>query len=192
MLCSGVNKRVACAWLHLLLQVQKFYMGNKHAKEDLAPHVFRMADVAYSRITTTGRNQTFVISGESGAGKTVTTKYVIAQVMELCKAYKTDLESKIAKLNPFLEAFGNAKTVMNNNSSRFGKYTELKFDKLGNICGGKCQRINEWLVSVSAVLMFCLFPVVVVFSFSHSNVCVSTVSLFVPSRLPSLQTLQLQ
>lgn len=118
-----------------LPEVQKFYMGNKHAKEDLAPHVFRMADVAYSRITTTGRNQTFVISGESGAGKTVTTKYVIAQVMELCKAYKTDLESKIAKLNPFLEAFGNAKTVMNNNSSRFGKYTELKFDKLGNICG---------------------------------------------------------
>lgn len=116
-------------------EIQKFYMGGKHAKDEVAPHVFRMADVAYCRITSTGVNQTFVISGESGAGKTVTTKFVIAQVMELCKAYQTDLEEKIAKLNPFLEAFGNSKTVMNNNSSRFGKYTELKFDKLGNICG---------------------------------------------------------
>ena len=102
--------------------IQKFYMGNQFGKEDLAPHAYRLADVAYQRITTTGQAQTFVISGESGAGKTETTKIIVAHIMELCKAGKTDLEEKIKKLNPFLEAFGNAKTVMNNNSSRFGKY----------------------------------------------------------------------
>lgn len=111
-------------------------MGNQFGKEDLAPHAYRLADVAYQRITTTAQAQTFVISGESGAGKTETTKIIVAHIMELCKAGKTDLEEKIKKLNPFLEAFGNAKTVMNNNSSRFGKYLELKFTRLGDICGG--------------------------------------------------------
>jgi len=116
-------------------EIQKYYMGAQYAKDDLAPHCYQLADNAYQRITTTGRTQTFVISGESGAGKTETSKIIVAHIMLLCKAGKTDLEEKIKQLNPFLEAFGNAKTVMNNNSSRFGKYLELKFDTLGNICG---------------------------------------------------------
>lgn len=117
--------------------IQKFYMGGQFGKDELAPHCYRLADVAYQRITSAGNAQTFVISGESGAGKTETTKIIVAHIMTLCKAGKTDLEEKIKQLNPFLEAFGNAKTVMNNNSSRFGKYLELKFDKLGNVCGAQ-------------------------------------------------------
>jgi myosin-3 len=116
-------------------EIQKFYMGEQFGKDDLAPHAYRLADVAYQRITSTGNAQTFVISGESGAGKTETTKIIVSHIMALCKAGKTDLEEKIKQLNPFLEAFGNAKTKMNNNSSRFGKYLELKFDTMGNICG---------------------------------------------------------
>eukprot|EP00729_Bicosta_minor_P004248 gene4248-12397_t len=116
-------------------EISKFYQGMRYAKDDLAPHAYYLADTAYQRITTTGKAQTFVISGESGAGKTETTKIIVGHIMELCKAGKTDLEEKIKQLNPFLEAFGNAKTVMNNNSSRFGKYLELKFDTMGNICG---------------------------------------------------------
>jgi len=116
-------------------EIASFYQGMQYGKDDLAPHAYFLADTAYARITSTGNAQTFVISGESGAGKTETTKIIVGHIMELCKAGKTDLEEKIKQLNPFLEAFGNAKTVMNNNSSRFGKYLELKFDKLGNICG---------------------------------------------------------
>jgi myosin-3 len=116
-------------------EIAAFYKGMQYGKDDLAPHAYFLADTAYSRITSTGNAQTFVISGESGAGKTETTKIIVGHIMDLCKAGKTDLEEKIKQLNPFLEAFGNAKTVMNNNSSRFGKYLELKFDKLGNICG---------------------------------------------------------
>ena len=116
-------------------EIAKFYQGMQFSKDALAPHAFFLADVAYQRVTSTGKAQTFVISGESGAGKTETTKIIVGHVMELCKAGKTDLEEKIKQLNPFLEAFGNAKTVMNNNSSRFGKYLELKFDTMGNICG---------------------------------------------------------
>jgi myosin-3 len=117
-------------------EIQKYYIGGKFPKDEVAPHCYRMADVAYQRIVAPGGNpQCFVISGESGAGKTETTKIIVAHIMELCKAGKSDIEAKIKQLNPFLEAFGNAKTVMNNNSSRFGKYLELKFTKLGDICG---------------------------------------------------------
>ena len=75
-------------------------------------------------------------SGESGAGKTETTKSIVAHVLELCKAGKSTLERNILNLNPLLEAFGNAQTVLNDNSSRFGKYIELQFDRTGAVLGG--------------------------------------------------------
>lgn len=117
-------------------EVRQFYIGGLTAKDDIAPHAYYIADLAYSRMCRSKQAQCFVISGESGAGKTESTKIVLKMIMDLCKAGKTALESQIQALNPFLEAFGNAKTLMNNNSSRFGKYLELKFEETsGSICG---------------------------------------------------------
>lgn len=95
-------------------------------------------------------NQAFVISGESGAGKTETTKHVVNHVIELCKAGNKELETRITQLNPLIEAFGNAKTVMNNNSSRFGKFLELKFDNTGAVHGAQ---ISEYLLEKSRVTL---------------------------------------
>lgn len=69
----------------------------------------------------TGKNQCAVVSGESGAGKTESAKYMIKQIIDLSHTPEgANLETKIIQVNPLLEAFGNAKTTMNNNSSRFG------------------------------------------------------------------------
>ncbi|EDQ88665.1 uncharacterized protein MONBRDRAFT_32844 [Monosiga brevicollis MX1] len=107
------------------------------ATKDLPPHIFAVADRAYNAMVLNKRDQTFVISGESGAGKTESTKLVVKHIVELCRSGNTTLENKIKMVNPFLEAFGNAKTVMNDNSSRFGKYLELKFDETGGVLGGE-------------------------------------------------------
>ena len=94
-------------------------------------------------------NQSFVISGESGAGKSETTKHLVNHIVELCKAGKQELESRIQQLNPLVEAFGNAKTVMNNNSSRFGKFIEIKFDKTGAVLGAE---LSEYLLEKARVV----------------------------------------
>ncbi|KAG2466464.1 MYO7A protein, partial [Polypterus senegalus] len=89
----------------------------------------------------------FVICGESGAGKTESTKLLLRQIMELCKA-NSQLERQILQVNPLLEAFGNAQTVMNDNSSRFGKYIQLRFQN-ASVKGAK---INEYLLEKSRVV----------------------------------------
>ena len=92
---------------------------------------------AYEDMLRKQKSQCFVISGESGAGKSETTKFLVSHLIELCKSGKATLEEQILRVNPMLEAFGNAKTVMNDNSSRFGKFLELAFDMTGAVVGGK-------------------------------------------------------
>ncbi|XP_051542316.1 myosin-IIIb [Myxocyprinus asiaticus] len=122
-----------------------------HEKRSLPPHIFAVADRAYQsmlgRLATGPKNQCIVISGESGAGKTESTKLLLRHIMELCKA-NSQLEQQILQMNPLLEAFGNAQTVMNDNSSRFGKYIQLRFQN-SSVKGAK---INEYLLEKSRVV----------------------------------------
>ncbi|KAG7476572.1 hypothetical protein MATL_G00084410 [Megalops atlanticus] len=122
-----------------------------HDKNSLPPHIFAVADRAYQsmlgRLATGPRNQCIVISGESGAGKTESTKLLLRQIMELSRA-NSQLEQQILQVNPLLEAFGNAQTVMNDNSSRFGKYIQLRFHN----SAVKGAKINEYLLEKSRVV----------------------------------------
>ncbi|EDQ88700.1 uncharacterized protein MONBRDRAFT_25921 [Monosiga brevicollis MX1] len=104
------------------------------AGRDLAPHIFALADRAYSSLVSQNQSQVCVISGESGAGKTETSKYFLQHVIYLANHQRPgaaafhDIHHRISQTSPILEAFGNASTSANANSSRFGKYLELKFD----------------------------------------------------------------
>ena len=109
--------------------------------------MFAIADSAYQQMNTTQKNQCVVISGESGAGKTETCKFMVTHLTELSHA-KSLIEQRNIQINPLLEVFGNAQTVMNDNSSRFGKYIQMKFQK-GQITGAK---INEYLLEKNRVV----------------------------------------
>ncbi|KAF0901741.1 hypothetical protein E2562_006207 [Oryza meyeriana var. granulata] len=105
---------------------------------ELSPHVFAVADVAYRAMINEGRSNSILVSGESGAGKTETTKMLMRYLAYLGGRAATEgrtVEQQVLESNPVLEAFGNAKTVRNNNSSRFGKFVEIQFDKQGRISG---------------------------------------------------------
>ncbi|XP_042391236.1 myosin-17-like isoform X1 [Zingiber officinale] len=105
---------------------------------ELSPHVFAVADVAYRAMVNEGKNNSILVSGESGAGKTETTKMLMRYLAYLGGRSGIEgrtVEQQVLESNPVLEAFGNAKTVRNNNSSRFGKFVEIQFDKSGRISG---------------------------------------------------------
>ncbi|XP_047015859.2 myosin VIa isoform X6 [Ictalurus punctatus] len=101
----------------------------------LPPHVYAIADKAYRDMKVLKMSQSIVVSGESGAGKTENTKFVLRY---LTTSYGTgqDIDERIVEANPLLEAFGNAKTVRNNNSSRFGKFVEIHFNGKNAVVGG--------------------------------------------------------
>ncbi|XWS39612.1 hypothetical protein CRYUN_Cryun18bG0069700 [Craigia yunnanensis] len=102
-----------------------------------SPHVYAIADTAIQEMTRDEVNQSIIISGESGAGKTETAKIAMQYLAALGGG--SGIEYEILKTNPILEAFGNAKTLRNDNSSRFGKLIEIHFSETGKISGAKIQ-----------------------------------------------------
>ncbi|XP_047149632.1 myosin-6-like isoform X1 [Vigna umbellata] len=120
---------------------------------ELSPHPFAVADAAYRLMINEGISQSILVSGESGAGKTESTKLLMRYLAYMGgrtnnAAEGRTVEQKVLESNPVLEAFGNAKTVRNNNSSRFGKFVEIQFDKSGRISGAA---IRTYLLERSRV-----------------------------------------
>uniref|UniRef100_A0A4W5LXA8 Unconventional myosin-VI n=1 Tax=Hucho hucho TaxID=62062 RepID=A0A4W5LXA8_9TELE len=127
----------------------------------LPPHVYAIADKAYRDMRVLKMSQSIIVSGESGAGKTENTKFVLRY---LTTSYGTgqDIDERIVEANPLLEAFGNAKTVRNNNSSRFGKFVEIHFNEkvrhhflvlanfINNVVGGF---VSHYLLEKSRICM---------------------------------------
>ncbi|KAI4338119.1 hypothetical protein L6164_016468 [Bauhinia variegata] len=118
---------------------------------ELSPHPFAIADTAYRMMINEGASQSILVSGESGAGKTESTKMLMQYLAFMGgrrESEERSVEQQVLESNPVLEAFGNAKTVRNNNSSRFGKFVELQFDRKGRISGAA---IRTYLLEKSRV-----------------------------------------
>merc|ERR1712223_370536 len=119
-------------------RTMEIYMGMR--RSECPPHIFGVAEGSYQGMMNVGKNQSILITGESGAGKTENTKKVIAYFASIGASGKKKegepgLEDKIVNTNPVLEAWGNAKTVRNDNSSRFGKFIRIWFNAGGKLSG---------------------------------------------------------
>ncbi|XP_040611338.1 myosin-IIIa isoform X6 [Mesocricetus auratus] len=125
----------------------KLYIGAKRTAHP--PHIFAMADLGYQCMITYNSDQCIVISGESGAGKTESAHLLVQHLTVLGKANNRTLQEKILQVNNLVEAFGNACTIINDNSSRFGKYLEMKFTSSGAVVGAQ---ISEYLLEKSRVI----------------------------------------
>ncbi|KAM7015382.1 unconventional myosin-Va isoform 3-T3 [Tautogolabrus adspersus] len=107
---------------------------------DMDPHIFAVAEEAYKQMARDERNQSIIVSGESGAGKTVSAKYAMRYFATVSgSASEANVEQKVLASNPIMEAIGNAKTTRNDNSSRFGKYIEIGFDNRFRIIGANMR-----------------------------------------------------
>uniref|UniRef100_A0A671DSU4 non-specific serine/threonine protein kinase n=1 Tax=Rhinolophus ferrumequinum TaxID=59479 RepID=A0A671DSU4_RHIFE len=128
-------------------QFSRLYHGVKRASNP--PHIFASADAAYQCMVTFSKDQCIVISGESGSGKTESAHLIVQHLTFLAKASNQTLREKILQVNSLVEAFGNACTAINDNSSRFGKYLEMMFTPTGAVMGA---RISEYLLEKSRVI----------------------------------------
>ncbi|TQV93311.1 myosin type II heavy chain [Cordyceps javanica] len=132
-------------------------MYRGRSREDTKPHIFAVADEAFRHLVDEGSNQSILVTGESGAGKTENTKKVIQYLAAVAQSdsssknrgQHTNLSQQILRANPILEAFGNAQTVRNHNSSRFGKFIRIEFNRSGAITGA---HINWYLLEKSRVV----------------------------------------
>ncbi|EEB05913.2 myosin-51 [Schizosaccharomyces japonicus yFS275] len=128
----------------------------KHSKSKSEPHLYSIASKCYRSLVNTSKNQTIIVSGESGAGKTVSAKYIMRFMTSMQPKHKhapnlvkRSVESQVLATNPIMEAFGNAKTTRNDNSSRFGKYIAIMFNEKNAISGA---RISTYLLERSRLV----------------------------------------
>merc|ERR1712223_2201620 len=132
--------------------VVKIYLGKR--RNEVPPHLWAITETAYRNMLTNGKNQSMLITGESGAGKTENTKKVIAYLAMVAApkkasaTKKVSLEDQIVATNPILESYGNAKTSRNDNSSRFGKFIRIHFNAAGKLAG--CD-IESYLLEKSRI-----------------------------------------
>uniref|UniRef100_A0A671X7B0 Myosin IXAb n=1 Tax=Sparus aurata TaxID=8175 RepID=A0A671X7B0_SPAAU len=116
-------------------------MYDNHRLGKLEPHIYAVADVAYHAMLQRRKNQCIVISGESGSGKTQSTNFLIHHLTALSqKGFASGVEQIILGAGPVLEAFGNAKTAHNNNSSRFGKFIQVNYQESGTVRGAYVEK----------------------------------------------------
>ena len=116
---------------------------NNH-DDSVKPHIFAIAETAYQNLLTQKVNQTILVTGESGAGKTENTKKILQYLAAITWHNQSlpseqSFENRILQSNPILESFGNAQTIRNNNSSRFGKFIKIQFDSFGKINGANIE-----------------------------------------------------
>ena len=132
----------------------KLYLGKR--RNEVPPHLWAITETAYRNMLTNSKNQSMLITGESGAGKTENTKKVIAYLAAVAvppkkkgeDSKKVSLEDQIVATNPILESYGNAKTSRNDNSSRFGKFIRIHFNGAGKLAG--CD-IESYLLEKSRI-----------------------------------------
>ncbi|EEC66889.1 hypothetical protein OsI_33446 [Oryza sativa Indica Group] len=132
--------------MHMMEQYRGVQFG------ELSPHVFAVTDASYRAMVSEDRSQSILVSGESGAGKTETTKLIMRYLTFVGGRSTGDIrsvEQQVLESNPLLEAFGNARTVRNDNSSRFGKFVEIQFNKSGRISGAA---VRTYLLERSRVV----------------------------------------
>lgn len=124
-----------------------------HSMGELEPHIFAVAEEAYAKLEREKCNLSIIVSGESGAGKTVSAKYAMRYFAAVGGSEsETQIEKKVLASSPIMEAIGNAKTTRNDNSSRFGKFTKLLFTNYLNIMSLTGATMQTYLLEKSRVV----------------------------------------
>ncbi|KAJ2610710.1 class II myosin [Coemansia sp. RSA 1365] len=146
---SGLFLVAVNPYYNLQIYGAEYVAAYKNKKRnEVTPHIFSIADAAFHDMLHSKENQSILITGESGAGKTENTKKVIQYLTAIASDHKAQsgltatgrsLEQQILSANPILESFGNAQTIRNNNSSRFGKFIRIEFNLAGQIAGANIE-----------------------------------------------------